>query len=63
MSKRNKTILSIVALILTITALVAAIIVFKDQLCELFGKAKDFCDTKVKNLNRPDDYEFYDDVD
>ena len=63
MSRNTRTILNVVALILTLAAAIAAIIVFKDFFTGIFSKAKDFCSTKVKNLNRPEDYEFYDDVD
>ena len=61
--KDYKTAVKIVAVVLSIVAIVSLIIIFREQIASFFGKFKEGCDKFFSRFNKPEDYDFYDDVD
>ena len=61
--KDYKTTIKIIAVILSIAAVVSLIIVYREQIASFFNKVKEGCDGLAAKFKKPADYDFYDDVD
>ena len=61
--KDLKTTLKIIAVILSIAAVVSLIIIYREQIASFFGKLKEGCDSFFSRFRKPADYDYYDDVD
>ena len=60
--KSTKNIITIIAAVVSVAAVVTTIIVFRKQIAEGFVKVKNAIEAKIKKIKTPDEYEDFADV-
>ena len=60
--KSTKNIITIIAAVVSVAAVVTTIIVFRQQIAEGFVKVKNAIEAKIKKIKTPDEYEDFADV-